>query len=130
MGNSGDAVSGYAAVSGATDAPRDAEAKIFARVISTLKVAATKSKDGDVKSLAEAIHLNARLWVALMTDLVQEGNKLPAELKVRLLELGKFSLAHGQKVLNNEGEIQQLIDVNTSVMRGLRNKPADSEATS
>lgn len=113
---------------GATASGRDAEAKIFARVIASLNSAVPKFAKGDIKAMAEAIHLNDRLWLALSVDLLSEGNQLPNEIKSNLLNLSVYSQRIGRKVLLGEADPQELIDVNTSVMRGLRGKTgADKE---
>lgn len=119
--------SGYAVATGATATGRDAEAKVFARVIAQLKSAMPRFAAGDVRAMAEAIHLNDRLWIALAVDLLHEDNKLPSNLRRQLLNLAVFSQQHGRKVIQGEANAQPLIDVNAAVMRGLRGQPTVSK---
>lgn len=67
-----------------------------------------------------AIHRNNELWTILAMDLAQPGNRLPAETRAGLISLAGFALRHGQAVLNGRGRIEPLIEVNVSIMKGLR----------
>ncbi|MEO1014256.1 MAG: flagellar biosynthesis regulator FlaF [Pseudomonadota bacterium] len=122
---------GYAAATRTTATGRDAEAKIFAQVIAGLNAARASFDKGEVRPMAEAIFRNDQLWIALSVDLLADGNKLPPELRSQLLDLAVFSQRHGRKVLLKEGDVQELINVNMAVMRGLKGEgvePAEEPA--
>jgi flagellar protein FlaF len=100
-------------------APRDVEFDLLARVTRKLR-AATSSTPIRFADLAAAMHENRKLWMALATDLADPGNSLPGELRASLFFLAEFSLQHMEKVLEGAADPDVLVDINTSVMRGLR----------
>jgi flagellar protein FlaF len=104
---------------------RDSEYAVFARVTHALK-----SLDETEKSafpvLAGAVSDNQRLWSALSEDLMGDGNKLPDALRAQLIGLAEFVRKHSLKVLAGKASVVPLIDINTSIMRGLR---GNAEAT-
>ncbi|MDB6452494.1 flagellar biosynthesis regulator FlaF [Falsirhodobacter sp. 20TX0035] len=112
---------------GRADAPlRDArsiEYDVFARVTRAL-TAATAQRDTGFPAYAKALHDNQRLWMALAADLGREGNGFPAPLKAQLFYLFKFTAQHTPKALKKEAGLEVLIEINTSVMRGLRGEAA------
>lgn len=63
---------------------------------------------------------NNQLWSVMLADLSDPENALPDEVKAGLISLGIFSLKHGYRVMNGEADVTPLIDINLSVMRGLR----------
>lgn len=67
-----------------------------------------------------AVCRNNELWTILAIDLAQPGNRLPAETRAGLISLAGFAIRHGQAVLNGGAGIEPLIEVNVSVMKGLR----------
>jgi len=99
--------------------PRGTEYDAFARITHRLKSAAEKGETGFAE-LAQALHLNRRLWTILAADVAETTNNLPAELRARIFYLAEFTAAHSRKVLHGEDDVNVLIDINTAVMRGLR----------
>lgn len=98
---------------------RDIEYDAFARVTRSLQQALRG--DG---SLAAAAAANVELWSALATDLADDGNALPVSLRGALLSLALFSVRHAQGVMTGERQADALIDVNLSIMKGLRGEAA------
>lgn len=99
--------------------PRGAEYEAFARVTRQLKSAAELGAPGFAR-LAEAIHANRRLWTLLAAHVADADNALPAELRARLFYLSEFTTHHSRKVLKGEDTVDILVEINLSVMRGLR----------
>lgn len=95
----------------------------FARITRRIKEAADKGRVG-FSALASAIHDNRRLWILLAADVADKNNQLPPQLRAQILYLAKFSLQHSTKVLNGSGKVDVLIDINTAIMRGLRQQSA------
>lgn len=112
---------------GRTDAPlrnaRSIEYDVFARVTRAL-TAAIAQRDTAFPAYAQALHDNQRLWTVLAADLAREGNGFPAPLKAQLFYLFKFTAQHTPKALKKEAGLEVLIEINTSVMRGLRGEAA------
>lgn len=97
----------------------------FARITHRLQSAHQRDK-ADFADLAAALHDNRRLWVLLAGDLADAGNALPQTLRAQLFYLAEFTLHHTSRVLDGSAEVDVLIDINTSVMRGLRRQEAAS----
>lgn len=102
---------------GAVATHRDTEYNAFARVTRLLSQA---DPTGHGPAAKTAVHLNTELWSTLAADLAHEGNQLPDQLKASLISLAIFSIRHGVRVAAKEAKIQPLIDINISMMRGLR----------
>lgn len=112
-----DQLQGYG--NAAVRSARDTEYAMFSRVTSMLRSA---SACGDTGTQIEAVGKNNQLWTILAADLASEGNALPNELRAGLLSLARFSLRHGHAVLARKATVDALIDVNMSIMKGLRGK--------
>ncbi len=110
----------YAATTAPVRTDRDTEYDAFARITRQMKRAA--SKPGDFPLLAKALHDNRRLWNILAADIASEGNALPAHLRAQILYLAEFTAVQSRRVLNHDAAIDVLIDINTAIMRGLRNQ--------
>ena len=96
---------------------RDTEYDAFSRITFALRTAA---QGDDPHQVIQAVHANTELWTILAADLMQPGNALADEIKAGLLSLANFSIKHGHAVMNGATEIGVLIDINISIMKGLR----------
>ena len=47
-------------------------------------------------------------------------NELPQDLRARIFYLAEFTQAHSRKVLSEGASVDALVEINASVMRGLR----------
>lgn len=70
--------------------------------------------------LAPALVDNAKLWKILLLDLVKPENTLPIELKSSLISLAEFTQKHTLQVLASKASHDVLIDINQSIITGLR----------
>jgi len=104
----------YAARSGPTRTATGQEYDTFARVTSALRSAET------IHDKARAIHRNRELWSILASDVAGIGNQLPTELRAQIFYLAEFTAQHSSKVLTGGADVDVLVDINTSIMRGLR----------
>lgn len=102
-----------------TENPRDIEYRLFARVTNALMT----NQDPKTTGFIQAIDWNRRLWLTLQSDLADEANKLPRELRAQLISLSIWVDKHSRKAMRGEETIQPLIDVNRSIMEGLAMKP-------
>lgn len=111
--------SGYGANNAAARTPRGTEYAVFAQVTHRLSSVdeADKTKFPQV---AAAVHDNFRLWGTLAEDLMNDENTLPVPLRAQLISLSQFVQKHGMKVLGGDATLAPLVDINTSIMRGLR----------
>ena len=102
---------------------RDTEYDAFARITSRLKSAAAR-KPASFKELAAAIHDNRRLWTLLASDVASKENALPDAVKAQIVYLSEFTRVHSSKVLKKEATAEALVEINTAVMKGLRQATA------
>ena len=98
---------------------RGTEFEVFARITRRLKQAAGAGK-AQFPALATAVYDNRKLWIVLASDVADSGNELPADLRARLFYLNAFTQAHSRKVLASGASADILVEINTAVMRGLR----------
>ena len=111
--------SGYAGAAAPIRTDRGAEYALFARVTHRLSAVDERDKRA-FPALAAAVTDNQRLWVALAEDLRDEGNALPIPLRAQLISIAEFVRKHTLRVLAGKGGVAPLVDINTSIMRGLR----------
>jgi len=105
--------------------PRGAEYETLARVTMHLKNAQDRGPEGFAELVA-ALHDNRRLWTILASDVADHNNPLPPQLRARIVYLAEFTQLHSQAVLNRTANADPLIEINSTVMSGLRNRGAAS----
>ena len=118
------AQSAYAASTAPVRSDRGTEYAAFQHVTARLNKA--MRKDAPMTERASALHDNRKLWTILASDLADGGNALPQGLRAQLFYLAEFSLLQSRKALENADALQALVDINTSVMRGLSGQEATS----
>jgi flagellar protein FlaF len=119
--------SGYAAASAPIRTDRGTEYAIFAQTTSRLK-ALDESDRTRFPALAAAVTDNQRLWGVLFEDLMSDGNQLPDALRANLIGLAEFVRRHSLQVLAGKASIAPLIEINTTIMRGLRGNVKEEAA--
>lgn len=100
---------------------RDTEYNAFAKVTHRLKTAARKGDDG-FKDMVSALHDNRTLWTLLAADVADKSNPLPKMLRARIVYLAEFTQHYSSRVLTRKASADALIEINTAIMRGLRNE--------
>ena len=103
--------------SGKLRTTREVEHAAFSQVTRMLRQSAYQA---DNISTIQAVQKNTELWSILAFDLAEPGNSLPDNVKAGLISLAGFAVRHGQAVMAGTAAIDTLIDINLSVMRGLR----------
>ena len=124
------ALSAYGNAQSASKSASQIEYQAFAKVTNRM----TKNHSDDpieralkFADLAAAMHDNLKLWTIVAGDVAQENNGLPEKLRAQLFYLAEFTRVHTQRVLKGETGPAPLIDINTSIMRGLRQQ-SEAEA--
>jgi flagellar protein FlaF len=125
MSISADASQSYNRAARALAEPRAIETQMFARVTGALTRSA-QSRESNYPAYVAALSANLQLWTALAADVATEGNKLPTALRAQIFNLAKFTRALTSRILNGDASVdpQALIDVNLSILRGLRREPS------
>lgn len=103
--------------------PRNIEYQLFSKTTGRLNKAS--QPDGSFNDLAQALSDNLELWRILALDVIDDENGLPDQLRAQLFYLFEFTNAHTSKVLRGEADATALIDINTSIMKGLRQSPQE-----
>lgn len=101
-----------------TEDHRRIEYRLFLRITLELEKfvgAATVTED-----MKTALWRNQELWSTLRADLLSEGNELPAELRAGLVSLSFSVDNHTVKVLDGSRDVRLLVEVNRSVIAGLK----------
>lgn len=111
----------YAPTAAPTKSERSIEFEVIARITSRLKAAI---EDTQFPKLLEALHENRRLWRALATDVADPDNMLPQDLRARIFYLAEFTNHHTSKVIAREASAVPLLEVNTAILRGLKQRSA------
>lgn len=111
---------GYLDTARTTGSARDVEYQVFSSVTGRLNRASRG--DAPFPELVAALHENTRLWREIALDVSDGNNGLPVELRAQLFYLYEFTASHSRKVLQREADAAALIEINTSIMRGLRQK--------
>lgn len=115
------AVRGYAENAVTTRNERRSEYDVFVKVTKSLRDTAVKANT-NFPAYAEALHLNRRLWTALVVDVADPENPLPKELKARVLYLSNFTQHHTGRILRDGASVKPLLEINLAVMRGLKSE--------
>jgi len=121
-------VSAYKSVIRQSEAPRQIERRVFAKITSDLEVHAEDFDYAEtyldrLQILAggfrQALQDNLRLWSALKFDLASATNALSPELRAGLLSIALWVERQTAEVLGGETGALDLIDVNRSILDGL-----------
>lgn len=105
----------YQIAQNTTENPRRTEYRLFAQVTKSLMDAVA----GGENAIAQAVHWNRRMWMALQADCADEENVLNDQTRAGIISLAIWVDKHSRMVLKGEAQLQPLIDVNRSIMEGL-----------
>lgn len=98
---------------------RDSEYHAFAKVTRNLHNANLQQTDTFL-NIVRAVHDNQQLWNILAIDVANDDNRLPVKLKSQIFYLSEFVRFHTAKVIAKKASTEILIEINMSIMRGLR----------
>lgn len=102
----------------AAETPREIEYRLFGQVTGALIEAHKNKATGG--SLIEAIDWNRRLWRALAADCGSDANQLSREVRAKIVSLSLFINRYSKEVMREGASIEPLIEINRSIMEGLR----------
>lgn len=98
--------------------PRATEYRLFAQVTRAL-MEAGEADALDVKTKADALDWNRRVWSAFALDCAEANNKLPEQLRASIISLSIFVSKHSSSVLREGADMDILIEINRTIMQGL-----------
>ena len=121
------AYSAYHRTQNAAEDPRSIEYRLLGQVTAYLLEAERDPANG-VKRV-EAALWNRRVWTALKLDLLDPGNKLPADLKANLVSIALWVERNTSQVLSFRSDLSHIIGVNKRIMEGLKPRVASDAPT-
>ena len=105
-----------------TEAPREAEYRLFGQVTRAL-MEASALDPSDVAARIDALDWNRRLWSTLAADCSEPTNALSMPLRAQIISLSLWVSRHTSEVIRRQDDIEPLIEVNRLVMQGLSGQP-------
>ena len=112
------AAAAYAGNKSQIRTPRSTEYDVMSRVTRNLN-STKQDRDTHFPAFVQAVHANRQLWTHLAATVAENENALDPELRAKLFYLAEFTIEHSRKVLAESASVDVLLDINTSVMRGL-----------
>jgi flagellar protein FlaF len=107
----------YASTLERFETPRETEARLLRELSRSLESA---EAERDFSRLAQAVTRNRSLWTKFATDLVHEGNRLPGELKARLLSIaGAVDRSCSEALAGDRDAIATLVTINRNIAAAL-----------
>jgi flagellar protein FlaF len=100
------------------EGPKQTEYRLFGLVTRALMEAAAVEKT-ELGRRIKALHWNRRLWTTIAGDCASPDNQLPEALRANIISLSIWVDKHTSDVMQRDGQIQPLIDVNRIIMQGL-----------
>lgn len=116
---------GYGQVIRQTVPPRELEYRVLNEITQEMEAA---SVGGSIGQRGEALGRNRELWQALGCSAADDGNALPPNTRAAIISLSIWVTGEVSRVLRRNGPMDDLIEVNRSIMRGLLPAP-DGAAT-
>ena len=109
---------GYMDATRSVGMPREVEYQLFSKI--TGKMNQCADDRARFNTLVEALTENLSMWQTIALSVADENNELPPPLRAQLFYLYEFVQHHTPRVLRREADAAPLIEINTSIMRGLR----------
>ena len=110
----------YSQVKRETASDKHIELQLFASITGKLRTLKGMGDQSLTPDMAQAVLENAKLWNLLFCDLVSKENALPIEIKNNLISLAEFTQNHTHKVLRAEATADILVEINDSIIQGLK----------
>ena len=101
-----------------TEEPRTTEYRLFGQVTGALIDVQKAGQDGG--PLVDAVDWNKKLWRTLAADCMDDRNQLPQEVRAKIVSLSLWIAKYSRKVTREGASLDPLIQVNRTIMQGLR----------
>lgn len=114
-------ISAYKKTIKKTADPKEIEYRVFQRITNDLKAfVGVKGIENLTEKMKDALWENQKFWNALRADLIVPENSLPPALRAQLLSIASFIDNHTVKILRGKDSVDPIVEVNETIMRGLR----------
>lgn len=111
-------ISAYQAARARAETPRSAELRLLGEITGEMMDAEERGLKGAL--LMPSLHRNRQVWHAFHTDCIDPNNGLPRELRAQIASLALWVDRFTSDVIAGRERIRELIEVNRTVMEGLR----------
>ena len=101
-----------------TEDPRNTEYRLFGQVTGALIDAQKNGEQGT--HLIDAIDWNKKLWRTLAADCMDERNRLPQDVRAKIVSLSLWIAKYSRSVTREGASLDPLIQVNRTIMEGLK----------
>jgi flagellar protein FlaF len=114
----------YKNVARQTASPRELEASLLLQAAARLQ-AAQDSWDDDRGALDEALLFNRKLWSVFLSEMTDQNNPLPRDVRQNVANLGLFVMNHTVVVMKDRRreQLDALIHINRELAAGLLGRP-------
>ncbi len=117
------AIKAYGEIEHRTAGDKQIEYALFQQITHALKDL-SRTEPASPTLWADAINRNLQMWTIIAVDLLHPENALPEDTKKSLLYLAEFVRQSSMQILAGDGDIADLIEINTSIMAGLSGSAA------
>lgn len=113
----------YAKAAKETLAPRELEASLLLKAAAKLQAVRDSWRDTPAE-LNEALLYNRKLWTVFIDAVTRDDNKLPAQVRQNLANIGVFVMGETFSLMTKpkQENVESLIRVNRGIAAGLRGK--------
>ena len=113
----------YAKAAKETLTPRELEASLLLNAAAKLQAVHDSWRDQPA-GLSEALSYNRKLWTVFIDAVTRDDNKLPAQVRQNLANLGTFVMGETFSLMTkpNPNHLTSLIKINRGIAAGLRGK--------
>jgi len=96
---------------------RELERDILIRITRAMEEA---HASGNREDLQRAVIQNQTIWTVFVSDVLDERNRLPADLKKSLAQIGMSILSEINRNFRHNLDVEFLIDINRQIIAGLQ----------
>ncbi len=107
----------YGRTQNRVESGRQVEYRLLGQVTGALIAAQSET---DKRKFFDAVLWNQRVWDAFLHDVSEPGNRLPPQLKQRIIALCLWVRRETDTIIDGKSRVDDLIQVNRNVMDGLR----------
>lgn len=100
--------------------PRGTEYRLMSQITGDM----IEARDSGLKgaALMPTLHRNREIWTVFSSMCAAPGNQLPAELRAGIISLALWVERFTSQVVRGQESIDDLIDINRSIIDGLANE--------
>lgn len=111
-------LSAYQAARARAETPRSAELRLLSEITGEMMEAEERGLKGAM--LMPSLHRNRQMWHAFQQDCTDPNNSLARELRGQIVSLALWVDRFTSDVIAGRERIRELIEVNRTIMEGLR----------